>query len=546
MIRRHYLLGLIITPLVLIMTYKPTKAHDTKNGTMDINNEGKDADDDTDIDHAEDEEEEIVRGIVFGRSVRSFVCYLYVAVLDDGDDDHDANETIVPTDSDPSYHITVEIIFDTQDFEMVKKLRSHFRRFCRLGDLLALRGIWSTKSVNENNKYSSIGTNDMFTHLIVSVHSIFQSHGAIKVSHPHFWNMRKVQSWQQRLYFYQQKQDQQQNRTTKKDTQKQQEGTVVEPTGDTQTNGKDCDTSSYGDDKSTDHSDGHGHGVVDKGLQANMVVNFIINMVMNDCDEKSTTINSSSDPSSWAEDPSTKAISVEMARDDHDERYNEAIRKLNEGSGVLDVAGGSGFLSMALGMRGIKSTVVDPRESVGKLPGRARKIWRRALRQQKTGKEASATTTTTTTSSIASQSSDSSQLYCYPIKVTQYDSYRAWFGQKPSGVEEDFRNTDKSQNVPVLNETDELLKRCSCIVALHPDEATDFIFDQAIKLRKRFVVVPCCVFARIFPSRRIRQLDKPVSTFDDLLKFQLEKSPTIKSTRLPFDGKNTVLWSSTT
>jgi hypothetical protein len=133
------------------------------------------------------------------------------------------------------------------------------------------------------------------------------------------------------------------------------------------------------------------------------------------------------------------------------------------------------------------------------------------------------------------------QLYCQPVK---YDAHRAWFGQKPIGVEEDFRNTDNSKDVPILDETDELLRNCSCIVALHPDEATDFIFDRAISLRKKFVVVPCCVFARLFPNRRIQQSNKPVSTYDDLLEFHREKDPSIKSARLPFDGKNIVLWSS--
>lgn len=44
-----------------------------------------------------------------------------------------------------------------------------------------------------------------------------------------------------------------------------------------------------------------------------------------------------------------------------------------QGSGVLDIAGGTGLLSLALAQRGVQTIVVDPRRSCGCLPSRARK-----------------------------------------------------------------------------------------------------------------------------------------------------------------------------
>lgn len=43
------------------------------------------------------------------------------------------------------------------------------------------------------------------------------------------------------------------------------------------------------------------------------------------------------------------------------------------------------------------------------------------------------------------------------------------------------------------------------VVGLHPDQATDSILDFALECGKPFAIVPCCVFPRLFPHRRLRQ-----------------------------------------
>ena len=181
---------------------------------------------------------------------------------------------------------------------------------------------------------------------------------------------------------------------------------------------------------------------------------------------------------------------------------------LNQKSGVLDVAGGSGHVSMTLGMNGIKSTIVDPRENVGRLPGRDRKIWNRAMKGLTT---------------------------CQPV---QFESYRAWFGIPP-----DVRY-DEQKSLPVCDEQDAMLAQCSAILALHPDEATDAVVDLAVKQQIPFFIVPCCVFFRLFHHRRMPGSSQPVSTYNELLDYLQAKHISIKRVELPFEGANILLWSS--
>jgi hypothetical protein len=148
----------------------------------------------------------------------------------------------------------------------------------------------------------------------------------------------------------------------------------------------------------------------------------------------------------------------------------------------------------------------------------------------------------------------SSYQYCQPA-VRQYQTFRAWFGLPPDGVDHTFRNPDDAV-VPVLGDAQHpLLKDCRTIVALHPDEATDAIVDMAVQLRIPFVVVPCCVFCRLFPHRRMPTTTTTtadngdgatatiVSTYQDLLDYLQAKDPSIQRATLPFVGANTVLWS---
>jgi len=176
-------------------------------------------------------------------------------------------------------------------------------------------------------------------------------------------------------------------------------------------------------------------------------------------------------------------------------------------SRVWDVAGGSGFLSYALALRGIHSTVVDPRPHVGCLPKRFRKQYR------------------------ASLAMSSSSNIAIPFEVQ-----RAWFGDPPDGVETDFRTPDDI-DIPVIHQQ----PNCTTLVALHPDEATDAVVCTAVRYRIPFLIVPCCVFARHFVQRRYG--GKPVTTYEQLLDYLQTMDASIQRSELPFDGKHIALWS---
>ena len=195
---------------------------------------------------------------------------------------------------------------------------------------------------------------------------------------------------------------------------------------------------------------------------------------------------------------------------------------LNQGTGVVDVAGGGGHVSMALSLSGVKSTVVDPRDSCGMLPKRDRKSYRRALRKSNEGSS-----------------------NCF---ILQYDTHRAWFGGRIDGADSAFSGgADDPNTIPSCGTTQDqgtsktLMDGCSLIVAMHPDEATESAIDWAVAHRRPFFIVPCCVFGRLFPNRRLATGAK-VDTAEDFVLYLMEKHPDTKLGTLDMDGANQCIY----
>lgn len=82
---------------------------------------------------------------------------------------------------------------------------------------------------------------------------------------------------------------------------------------------------------------------------------------------------------------------------------------------------------------------------------------------------------------------------------------------------------------------------CSAVVAMHPDQATEFAVDLALALDVPFAVVPCCVYASDFPRRRLPD-GRRVTSYDDFLDYLAAKDPAIQIATLPFEGKNKVVY----
>jgi len=88
--------------------------------------------------------------------------------------------------------------------------------------------------------------------------------------------------------------------------------------------------------------------------------------------------------------------------------------------------------------------------------------------------------------------------------------------------------------------TAKVIDKSVLVVGLHPDQATGAIVQTAVSNQKPFAVVPCCVFARLFPEREVNGVS--VTTFSQLCLWLMSKHKNIRAKMLPFSGQNLVLY----
>jgi hypothetical protein len=405
-----------------------------------------------------------VHGVILKRTFRSSYASLLVAVVNHSTDFH-------PPDEEEDRLVLVRLQFKTDK----SALRSHCKRFCKMGDRLqVLEGNWQKVSDTHQTDWED-------QRLVVDLESTAHAIRVLKIVETFCWTIKQCLAWQQLSVIH------------------AEDDEIIPPF-----QGFKQSISSSSPEKSNEAT---GHGTIaGKHKQVEYLTNFLIGMIINKLKGEKETASSDA----W----STQAYLPS------DPMYVKAITALSERHGVLDVAGGIGHLSMALGMAGIRSTVIDPRPSVGLLNKRDRKMFRKAL--------------------SASKRQSMSGEYCLPIQ--QFQVFRGWFGQPASGVDFSFRHPDENpDDVQALAADHLLLKACTAIVALHPDEATEAIVDTAVANHIPFCIVPCCVFCRLYPHRQHN--GKLVSTYEDLLDYLQAKDPSIQRSSLPFYGKNIVLWS---
>ena len=84
------------------------------------------------------------------------------------------------------------------------------------------------------------------------------------------------------------------------------------------------------------------------------------------------------------------------------------------------------------------------------------------------------------------------------------------------------------------------------LVGLHPDGATEALVDFALQHSQPFAVVPCCVFPDHFKGRRLRgeggQVEGEVRSYEDFVSYLQQKDARVQVERLPFQGRNVVLF----
>ncbi|KAF9087082.1 hypothetical protein BGX23_008384 [Mortierella sp. AD031] len=241
---------------------------------------------------------------------------------------------------------------------------------------------------------------------------------------------------------------------------------------------------------------------------------------------------------------------------------------LNSGSGVLDIAGGRGDLSWELQTRqGIRSTVVEPR------PGKGMRKWQRKWLDKfkanncssDAGSEVSriqdkadiGTASTTTTDATEEQEPDADKdldgladfiptVKTQPLQATEPSRIQAM-------LDDQFLTTHH-----------DLVGTASIMIGLHPDQATEPIVRASLKAGKPFAIIPCCVFGRDNPHRRLPKVlgagpdmpldsgrgaeeeedasTRPVTSYDDFVTWLTILHPDIKTTWLNFEGMNRVLY----
>ncbi|KAF4651733.1 hypothetical protein FOL47_000214 [Perkinsus chesapeaki] len=86
-----------------------------------------------------------------------------------------------------------------------------------------------------------------------------------------------------------------------------------------------------------------------------------------------------------------------------------------------------------------------------------------------------------------------------------------------------------------------VLADASIVVGLHSDQATERIVDFALEAGKPFAVVPCCVYQKCFPDRKLSD-GRLVNTYDEFIEYLCSKDPRIQTQQLGFDGRNVAVF----
>ena len=218
-------------------------------------------------------------------------------------------------------------------------------------------------------------------------------------------------------------------------------------------------------------------------------------------------------------------------------------RELMESNGgVLDVAGGKGELAfelLAYGRVG-NVTIVDPRPY--HVYGMLQRLTMGHV-QRVRGRETSTVTIgrhgIEHTSAELPLPSHAQAWFEYPLPAAAgSDAGNGMFSGTSLYVNE--KLTSEADQVAYLSKK---MWSCAVVIGMHPDQATEAIVDFALAQNKPFAIVPCCIFPKMFPHRKVKSGESVVS-HDQFCQYLIEKDPSrVRRTILDFPGRNVCLYS---
>lgn len=70
-----------------------------------------------------------------------------------------------------------------------------------------------------------------------------------------------------------------------------------------------------------------------------------------------------------------------------------------------------------------------------------------------------------------------------------------------SNMDHRMREFHEGNEIKDFETAQTIVRQCSVVVGMHPDQAAEHLLDFALQNRKPFVLVPCCVYHKQFPHR---------------------------------------------
>jgi hypothetical protein len=221
------------------------------------------------------------------------------------------------------------------------------------------------------------------------------------------------------------------------------------------------------------------------------------------------------------------------------------VAKLKGGSndtirgGVVDIAGGRGLLSFELALtHGVPATLIEPKP----LPVLNKKLRKRIKKWRvwRGGSDKDGQVFQDSSDNAPHRFDAKSPDETNPVRVICASFLGMGDGDAEDANGENGEKNEKQKSTE-KTELHIAIESAAVLVAMHPDQATDFFVTTALALKKPFAVVPCCVFVGLNEHRKLAD-GTTVATYDQMMDYYQSLHPEIQRERLPFRGRRDVLF----